>query len=230
MDALIRAAQLAPFRMRLSESRLPAAVAVHPAAAAESPRQQHLAALRDEIEKQVRAEMSANLQQLHEAERARARAAGLEDARQVAAEEVTSVRAELRAQLDASLAALERAHADVLARIESSVGEVAFAAVCRFVGHKAASVEFVTGLVGEACAQLRAETTATARLHPRDVELLSDELEGRLLRMQSVGLTLVRDESLSLGGCVVETSAGRFDGGLESQLRRLHAVLTAGSR
>jgi flagellar assembly protein FliH len=98
--------------------------------------------------------------------------------------------------------------------------------VCHFVGRHLAAEEFVLGLVGQTCAQLRAET-ATARLHPRDAALLGELLEGDVLRIQSIGLKLVPDESLALGGCVVEAASGTFDGGLENQLRRLHAALRA---
>jgi len=221
MDALIRAVQLAPYRMRLSDTRAPVA---HPAAATELPRPNQ--ALREDIEKQLRAEMSAKLQQQFEAERERARDDGLADARRIAAGEVAKTCEELREKADAALAALERAHEAVLTRIESSVGEVTFAAVCRFVSHQAASVEFVKGLVEQACTQLRTGTTATARLHPRDVELLGSVLDDGELRVQGIGLKLVPDDSLPLGGCVVEAASGHFDGGLENQLRRLHAVLT----
>jgi flagellar assembly protein FliH len=218
MDALIRAARLAPFRMRLSETRAPAALIPHPAAAP---------SLREQIEAQLRAEMAVQLQEKYEAERVRARVDGLAEAKQIASDDRAADRAELRAQLEAAVAALERTHAEALERLESSVGEVAFAAVCRFVGHKACSLDFVRGLVEQACAQLRSETTATARLHPRDVDLLRSVLEGGALRVQSLGLTLVADDTLPLGGCVLEASSGQFDGGLENQLRRLHGVLTA---
>ena len=223
MDALIRAAQLAPLRMRLSETRAPAPAASHPAEARDS--------LREDIENQVRAEMSAQLQKLYEAERERAHADGytdgLADAKAAAADEIAKTRDQLRAKLDGALIALERAHEAVLTRLESSVGEVAFAAVCRFVSRKAASEDFVLGLVEQACAQLRTESVATARLHPRDVALLGEMLEGGALRVQSIGLKLLPDESLPLGGCIVEAASGQFDGGLENQLRRLHAVLAA---
>jgi len=226
MDALIRATRLAPSRMRLSETRaiLPSPVSAD--AAREFIEEQRVSALREEIENQLRAKTNLQLQELYQAERERARADGRAEASSIAADELAKSREQLRAKLDGALTALERAHEAVLTRIESSVGEIAFAAVCRLVSRKAASREFVLGLVGHACAQLRAET-ATARLHPRDVELLGEMLEGDVLRVQSIGLKLLPDDSLSLGGCVVEAASGTFDGGLENQLRRLHAALSA---
>ena len=217
MDALIRAARLAPFRLRLSETRVPAPLTSHPAAPS----------LREQMEAQVRAESDARCQEQYDAARERGRLDGLAEARQLAAQDRAAARDELRAQVDAAIAALGRAHTEALARLESCVGEVAFAAVCRLVGEKAGTFEFVSGLVAQACAQLRAETRATARLHPRDVELLRGADEGGELRVQAIDLTLVPDDTLPLGGCVLEAASGRFDGGLEQQLRRLHAVLTA---
>jgi flagellar assembly protein FliH len=217
MDALIRAAQLAPFRRRLSSAR---------AAVPEVSQLPQVSALRADIEKQVRAEMAAQSEDLYEAEHERARAEGLAAAIDTAADEIAKTRAQLREASEVALAALERAHDAVLNRIEASVGEVAFAAVCRFVGLKATSRDFVLGLAGQACAQLRAETQATARLHPRDFALLDELLEGGALRVHALSLNLVPDESLPLGGCVVEAASGHFDGGLENQLRRLHAALT----
>jgi flagellar biosynthesis/type III secretory pathway protein FliH len=64
----------------------------------------------------------------------------------------------------------------------------------------------------------------TARLHPRDVRLLAGE-DDALKLPAGTHLTLIGDETVMLGGCVVETDAGLFEGSLDTQLRKLHAVL-----
>jgi flagellar assembly protein FliH len=212
--------------MRLSESRAAAAATVerapHPSAAD---------TLRAEIRQQLRVETDAELRRLADVERDRARAEGLAAARSVAAGEMEEARAELRVEIDLALEALEGAHAAALRKLEASVGEVAFAAVCRFVSSQGASRDFVRALVEQACSGLRGETLATARLHPRDIALLDDLLSDGAMRIQSLGLRLRVDESLPLGGCIVETASGELDGGLESQLRQLRAVLCGdGSR
>jgi flagellar assembly protein FliH len=235
MDALIRSAALAPYRTRLSET--PARTAA-PAAAGQTNghRGQPPATrdtLRQEIEKQVRLELATHMQKLYESECARARTAGYAaaqaEAQAAAAKELAQAREQLEGHLASTVAALQRSHEAQLARLEASVGEVAFAAICRIAGAKAASRAFVMGMVEQTCAELRADTTATARLNPRDLEVLRDLLQDHELRVHSLGLKVTADESVELGGCVVEAASGQYDGGLESQLRRLHTLLVSGA-
>jgi flagellar assembly protein FliH len=225
MDALIRAAPLSPSRLRLSETRASLPLPAPSDAVRQSIEEQRVNVLREEIEARLRAETKLQLQEQYQTERERARRDGLTEARSCAADELARFQQQLRVELAGALSALERAHEELLRRLEASVGEVAFAAVCHFVGRHVACEDFVRALVGQACAQLRAET-ATARLHPRDVALLGQFLEGDVFRVQSIGLKLEPDASLALGGCVVEAASGTFDGGLENQLRRLHAALS----
>lgn len=226
MDAVIRSAQLAPARTRLSEAstiRSPGAPTTPKSARSE------LETLRGEIEKQLRAEYSQEMQELYAEERERGRVDGLAtamtEARAAVTEELKHARKDMEARLDSALSALTEAHQSAWSKLESSVGEVAFAAVCRVVSQLATSQEFVLGLVEHTCAQLRADAMATARLHPRDIEILRELLNGNELRVQALGLKVIPDESLALGGCVIEAASGHYDGGLESQLRRLHTVL-----
>ncbi len=229
--ALIRSAQLAPMRTRLSEVRVTAAGrdgAEQTPQGIDSRSAREI--LREEVEAQVRTELSAQLQELYEAERARARAdgyaEGLSDGRAVAAGELERVQEQLRSTVDGALSALEEAHQVALTKLELSVGEVAFAAVCRWVSHAAGSQAWVLDLVEHACAQLRTDTFATVRLHPRDIRTLGDLLADGEIRIGSLGLRVVPDESLQLGGCIIEAASGQYDGGLDSQLRRLHTLLT----
>lgn len=234
MDALIRSVTLAPFRTRLETAGAPASgPTIQSGQGGPDSVQSARDALRAEIEHQVRLELANEMEELYERERERARAdgyaEGLEQANKAAADALERTQEQVRAQVDSALRAMEAAHQAALAKLESSVGEVAFAAVCRFVGRKAASHSFVLHLVEHACAGLRAGAVVTARMHPRDIHTLSELLHGSELRIQSLGVKLVPDDSLELGGCVIEADAGRYEGGIESQLRRLHAVLVGGS-
>lgn len=129
--------------------------------------------------------------------------------------------------VDRAMSAMELAHKAALSKLQSSAGKLAFAAVCRLVGRKLASPQFLLGLVEHACSQPRTDVIVAARLHPRDVDTLRDLMQGQDLKIRSLGLKLIPDDSLELGGCVIEAAAGRYDACLESQLRRLHAVLAA---
>jgi len=230
MGPLIRSASVAAARRRLSE--------VHEASGQEGARLGKAAqaltakdAVRREIEQQVREELTRHLQEALNVERQRAyvegHASGLAQGRADAAAELARDREKLMLQARGALTALGQAHEAVLTKLECSVGEVAFAAVCRLLSRELLSRSLVVGIVEQTCALLRTETFATARLHPRDIEILRALTAGEELQVRGVKLNLVPDESLRLGGCVVEASSGRFDGGLESQLRRLHAVLGA---
>jgi flagellar assembly protein FliH len=228
MDALIRSARLAPHRTRLSEA--PAGRSRGTDAASQPDEALSAAeSMRAAVEKQVRDELALHLQKLHESERARGYADGyadgLNEAQVAAMKELAQTHEQLRAEMEGALCALEQAHRAALAILQSSVGEVAFAAVCRLVGQKAGSRELVLDLVERTCAQLRGDVLATARLHPRDIQVLQELLQDRELRVRSLGLKVFPDEALELGGCVIEAASGQYDGGLEGQLRRLHAVL-----
>ncbi|HEY5760114.1 MAG TPA: FliH/SctL family protein [Steroidobacter sp.] len=230
MDAVIRSAHIQSSRTRLSDARLARAGG---GPDAQPTVQQSIRAkadaLRLEIETQVRAELSTQMKKLYQEERERAFAEGhadaLEAARVEAAAELARTQEELRLKVAGALSAMESAHAAALSKLESSVGEVAFAAVCRFVNAHGTSSSFVQSLVQQTCAELRGDMTATARMHPRDLATLSELLQDGEMQVQSLALKFVADESLALGGCVIEAASGHYDGGLESQLRRLHVVL-----
>lgn len=68
-----------------------------------------------------------------------------------------------------------------------------------------------------------------ARMNPIDLEFVreqSEKFEGLLTA--SSALRTVADESLSPGGCVVESAAGRVDASLETQVAELVAIMTGG--
>lgn len=136
--------------------------------------------------------------------------------------------AERNDRVEAVLQAMQREHAAALAAIHNEVGLLAFEAICRIVGARAVSREFVLGIVETVCRGAQASSAATLRLHPRDVQLLGADAN-RLSLSGGTVLGIAPDDSLELGGCRVETSAGQFDGSLATQLERLQALLCAGS-
>jgi flagellar assembly protein FliH len=221
MDAVIRSARVATARTRLRAEQ--AAEQRAPAPSAQD-------VWRSEVEKRVREELTVETRKLYEAERERGyadgHAAGLSDGRSDAVQEVEQIRQRLSGRIDSTVSAMEQAQRAALAQLQGSVGEVAFAAVCRLLGSKASSQSLVLQVVEHACAQLRMELGMTIRLNPRDLHEVSELLRDDA-RFRAIGLKLIADDSLQLGGCIVEGPSGQYDGGLESQLRRLHAVLTA---
>jgi flagellar assembly protein FliH len=233
MEALIRFARLAPNRTRLSDSRVGQAALSGTAIGLrrDQPPLTHSKQdpLEDRIEKQVASEVAMRLRKVCDEERSHAReqgfAEGLAEAKAAVAKELANAHEALRTRFDSALDAMALAHKATLSKLEASVGEVAFAAVCRVASRQAVSQAFVLGIVEHTCAQLRADLVATVRLHPRDVDTLRELMQEQELRVRSVGMKVVPDESLKLGGCVIEAASGQYDGGLENQLRRLHAAL-----
>jgi flagellar assembly protein FliH len=215
MEPLNRSVRLDPLRTRLSEVR--------------SGRSQ-LEVLTGEIESRLRAELAAHAQEQYETAHAQGladgRAAAIAEAKKGASEELRRTIGTLAENAHAAINALEKAHRAALQKLEVSVGEVAFASVCHLVGQQAASRSFVASIVERTCAQLRADINVTARLHPRDIDILRELLQQQELRVGSLGVRVVPDESLELGGCVIEAASGQYDAGLESQLLRLHAILS----
>ena len=233
MGALIRSCKMEARRVRLSEARSGhTAGAGREGESAPSPQ----ASLRAEVDAQVRAEMAAHAQAVYAAERERGwvdgHAEALSSARAQAAQELARTRAELTAQVASAISAVERAHGLALDGLENAVGELTWIAVCRLAGRSAFTPDFVLGVTRQVCAELRGESSATARLHSRDIatlsEFVSDLPSERQLCIGELRLTIATDDSLELGGCVIEARSGEYDGRLETQLRRLHAVLTTG--
>jgi flagellar assembly protein FliH len=107
--------------------------------------------------------------------------------------------------------------------VRSLAVDVAFAAVCRMVGSLSVSPAAIAGCVTEQLAQLPHAGPVTVALHPDDLEILRNS--GHTLPLPLRTVTLQPDDTLSLGGCRVATDHGHYDASLETQLRRLKAVI-----
>jgi flagellar assembly protein FliH len=68
------------------------------------------------------------------------------------------------------------------------------------------------------------------RLHPADIEVLHVAGQEALSRLASMGQAeLVPDESITRGGCQIETRHGVIDARLETQLERITLELLEGA-
>jgi flagellar assembly protein FliH len=70
-----------------------------------------------------------------------------------------------------------------------------------------------------------AREALTLRVCPTDHALLMSEREHLLEGHEGASVSIVADERVRLGGCMLETSAGTLDGRMEVQLQRLHDLL-----
>jgi flagellar assembly protein FliH len=220
VEPLIRAPRVG-MRVRLSQVRSHAADVLDTRAANER-------SLRSEIETQLREQLAQQWQAQRTAEFERARSEGLEAARQeiesAVAAETLRIREELGAKLSQACDALAQSQRVMLEEFSSNLGELAFAVACRLVGEAGRSPEFIRGLVEKACDELRGDFRATVRLHPQDLAVL-EEHDAFPHADGSCQFEYRADASLKLGGCTVEAASGRYDGSLETQLRRLHEIL-----
>ena len=138
-----------------------------------------------------------------------------------------AARARHEERLEQALASLGRAQQEAERRLESAVGEIAFAAVCRLVGEALPTRAWIAGSVETVCAELRGGAQATLRLHPRDLALIDPRGSGEL-RLGGRVLRLAGDPSLTPGGCMLDLlPGGGLDATLETRLARLRDLLSA---
>jgi flagellar assembly protein FliH len=130
-------------------------------------------------------------------------------------------------RLDALLASIQAQLVEGVTGHEDLMVELAFEAVVRILGQAAPTAQGVRGLVREAIGALRDREQVRVRLAPPDAELLR-AMRGELAGLAgSTGLEIVADETIELGGCLLETARGGLDARLETQMQRLRELLLA---
>jgi flagellar biosynthesis/type III secretory pathway protein FliH len=167
-----------------------------------------------------------------EAARREGEARGLADADAAVAKRVDEIAARLRAEhelecerLDAKRAALaaliegiEAALARQAREVEEVAVEAAFAAVVRILGDKAAERTLMRELCVQAL-QARGVGAATLRLSPGDLALVD---------LPDADLQLVADAALKPGQCVLGSSRGTSDTGLDVRLEAISRAFLDG--
>jgi len=183
----------------------------------------------------VRREAAKIVQQAHqqaEQVRRQAEAAGrvaAEQAAQRAFDERLSARVgTLFAALDQLVAEIDDAKADWLRRWEQAAVAVATAIAQRIIRREIQrQPEISLELVREALRLAAGAADVSLHLSPSDYELLggqSDALAQSLGKLAPA--QIVADPTVSDGGCVVQTSLGRIDQQIESQLARIEQELS----
>jgi len=162
-----------------------------------------------------------------EAAREQAREQGYAEGFSRGDEEAKRELAKRRSELERLVASLEKAHREALSGIEDIALDVAWEAVCKILGGAVATRQGIRALVEQSANRVRSEEKMTVRLCPADVGILKagkdpSEAEDEPRRME-----FLADASIEMGGCIIETSAGRIDATLETQLSRLHQALLA---
>jgi flagellar assembly protein FliH len=129
--------------------------------------------------------------------------------------------------LHESLSQLTRLRQELQQQIEHEVVELALAIVRKIICHEAAiGRETVLCVVQEALKDVVDDRRITVKMSPSDLQFMQDaerRLSGRLSSLQHVNFEA--DESISSGGCVIETESGKLDARLEHQLRAIEESL-----
>ena len=129
--------------------------------------------------------------------------------------------------LHESLSQLTGLRQELHQQIEHEVVDLALAIVGKIICHEAAiGRETVLCVVQEALKHLADDRRITVKMSPSDLQFMQDaqhRLSGRLSSLQHVNFEA--DESISSGGCVIETESGRIDASLENQLRTIEESL-----
>ena len=170
----------------------------------------------------ARAEADAILARAHrEAEAARAEAVreGRDEGRARVAAELAGLLAAGRAEAEAALARLEPQALAIAAKMAEKI-----------IGR---AVELAPSVMAEIAAEAVAACrprggVVRLRVHPDDLVAVERERDALAERLGGEGaLELVVDESVGRHGCVVDTSVGRVDARLATQLAALRGALAS---
>lgn len=235
MEALIRGPSVAAQRLKLGVgSTLDAAstdATGNAPTAVVTPRFDPDAARR-ELELRVRAELLVEVEQVLQAEREAAHQRGFSEGQREGRAAAAGAAQKQRTDQQKALEAMVKAYGEVfdaaVQAVQARAADIAFVAVARIAGGKAATPEFVLGQVEAVVRHAQADQPLTVKVHPRDAVVLRDALGSHCI-VGGHTLTVVEDVTLSLGGCVVESPLGGLDASLATQLRRLRDFFDGGA-
>jgi flagellar assembly protein FliH len=126
-------------------------------------------------------------------------------------------------QLEALAHSLDQSVQKSLDEAEDLVVSLVYETVCKIVGDALATREGVAALVSQALTQLRGKPALLIRVNPLDLELLE---EGSAFGV-STEADWRADESVPMGGCIVESEHGTLDARIDTQLNQLKRALLA---
>ncbi|TCS37723.1 flagellar biosynthesis/type III secretory pathway protein FliH [Paucimonas lemoignei] len=176
-----------------------------------------------EKEKEREKEKEKNLlQEAYEKAKLEGYQAGLETAKVSSQKELNQALGQLK-ELFQSLKNLDEA---LFQEMEDSAAEVVFEAVTKIIGQAAIDKKIAYAVTRQAIEQVKGRERLIVRVSSKDYELVKETLtdpdtDGLFIKSVSV----VADNLVQLGGCLIETEAGNLDARLEIQLQRLKETL-----
>jgi len=208
----------------LARPRAQSAPAGHPAAEAAPQPAPEQALLEQARREAYAAGLAAGRQGVLEQVRHEAVQAGLQQGREAGLQDYRAKLALLEQMMRELAAELPRR----LASGEDDMVELVYACVCRIMGQLALTPAGVRTLLAQSLAQLHGATALGVRLHAQDLAALrADPEAAQLLASLGGAVRWQPDNSVRLGGCVLDGASGSLDARLETQLQALRATLLA---
>jgi flagellar biosynthesis/type III secretory pathway protein FliH len=194
--------------------------------------QGHVEQLESELQatRQQLADAKATLEQLHGSllsEQARAKeqghAEGLRQGQQAAHRALEDQLAQWRQSADEMLRAAEARTQTLRAELT----DVVLASVVKILGEQAANPHMIRAAVEQTLKESSAGAPLKVLLAPTQFEQLMKSGPAHLGWFKERRLEIAPDGRVTHGGCLLETPSGLIDGRLDTQLTRLHEIISA---
>lgn len=114
--------------------------------------------------------------------------------------------------------------------LEDIVVALGFETVCKIIGDSQQDCDSVIAIVRQVISHVKECEPITIRVSPSDFHLLSENKAAITQAQFSSAITLMPDDRVLLGGCLIETSGGSLDGRLETQLQQVKDALLSARR
>ncbi len=183
-----------------------------------------------ELVEQVRHSILRQIKADADAARELGRQRGLQEGRAAGREESQQAFAAELARVRSVAGKLGEALSSGIGGLEDIAVAIAFEAICKVLGDAAMTQEGVRALVRQAASHAKDKECLVVRLHAADLSVLRAGGALNAIVPSGKNVSWVADNSIELGGCVVETDGGGLDARLETQIERMRAVLLAARR
>jgi flagellar assembly protein FliH len=127
----------------------------------------------------------------------------------------------LRRMLDEAVEALRHARNRIQRDTEKEILELVLAVAGRIVGHEVqTNREAIVAVVREALQKVENQDTVVIKINPADIDFLDRlRLPFSGHSRNPDGYRIEADDSIGIGGCLIETDGGDIDARIESRLR-----------
>jgi len=135
-------------------------------------------------------------------------------------EQLMQQRSDLLQVQNGVLKSLRESLPAVIQNCEQALAQLAIETVARVIGDIPISTEIVESALRLALEELKGTTEYVVHLHPADLELLVKNESDLLPKTSASPISFSPDNSVTRGGCLVQTSFGVIDARRETKLAR----------